>query len=56
MSKYSKFIASIVGGILGAAVAKFGFPAELASDAVVNTISTIVVSGLATYLAPANSV
>lgn len=55
MSNYSKFIASIIGGILGALVVRFGLPAELASDAVVQSFTSIVVSSLAVYIAPANT-
>lgn len=55
MSNYSKFIAAIIGGILGALVTRFGLPAELASDAIVQTITTTIISAAAVYIAPANS-
>jgi hypothetical protein len=54
MSNYSKFIASIIGGVLGLLVAKFALPAELVSDAVVQGLTSIVMSSLAVYIAPAN--
>lgn len=53
MTKYSKFMGSIVGGVLGIAVAKYGLPTDLASPENVATI-TMGLSGLMTWLFPAN--
>lgn len=51
--KYSKMFGSIIGGVLGIAVSKFGLPAELASPEVVGTL-TALAAAFVTWLAPAN--
>jgi hypothetical protein len=54
MKRYSKFIAAIIGGILGAAVTKLGLPAELASDTIVQTLTTTLITAASVYIAPSN--
>lgn len=56
MSKYSKFFAAVIGALLGAAVTKFGLPAELASDTVVQTLTTTLITAASVWVAPANKV
>lgn len=53
MSNYSKLIASVLGGVLGMAVSKYGLPAEWASTEVVTALTTLV-SAVFVYVAPAN--
>jgi hypothetical protein len=53
MMNYSKLLGSLVGGVLGIGVSKFGLPSEMASPDIVASIVTVL-SALATFLAPAN--
>lgn len=55
MTNYNKLIGSIVGGVLGLLVAKFGLPAGLADPALVDAISAIIGSALGTFFAPKNA-
>lgn len=54
MSKYSKFLAAIIGALLGAAATKYGLPAELASDTVVQTVTATIITAATVFIAPAN--
>ena len=54
MSKYSKAIAGIIGAVLGVVVTKYGLPAELASDTVVQTLTTTLITAASVWVAPAN--
>lgn len=53
MSNYSKLIGSVVGGVLGLAVAKWGLPAEWASPEMAAAI-TLILGSVATFAFPAN--
>lgn len=51
---FSKLIGSLVGGVIGVGVSKFGLPAEVATPEIQGAI-TVLLSALATFLFPANA-
>lgn len=53
MSNYSKLIGSVIGGLLGFLVSKYGLPAELNSPDVITGLTGLACA-LGTYIAPAN--
>lgn len=53
-STHSKLIGSIVGGLIGLGVSKFGLPAEWASPEMVSAV-TLIFSAVATYAFPKNA-
>ncbi len=52
---YSKMAGSLVGGVLGILVSKFGLPAEYNSPEIQNAI-VVLLSAVCTYLFPPNKV
>jgi len=53
MGNYSKFIGTIVGGVVGWAAARGFLPADFATPDVV-AAATVIIAAVATYLFPAN--
>lgn len=53
VGNYSKLIGSLVGGILGFAVAHWGFPSVFDTPEAIGAI-TILVGAIATWAFPAN--
>ena len=53
MGAYSKFIGSLVGGLAGIAVNKFGVPQDVATPDIQAAI-VVLLSAIATYFFPAN--
>jgi len=54
MGAYSKFIGSLVGGLIGLLGSTFALPAEWQSPEMVSAI-TMVLSGIMTFFFPANT-
>lgn len=55
MGNYSKLFGSVIGGLLGLGVSKFGLPAEMASPEVVGGLTTLA-AAVVTWAFPANAV
>lgn len=53
MGNYSKFIGSLVGGVLGLIGSKFALPAEWQSPEMVSAI-TLVLGSIFTFIFPPN--
>lgn len=59
MSKYSKFVGAIVGGVIGLIMAAVGLAdaagVPAAYQPMVDAVTTMVTSALGTYIAPPNA-
>jgi len=53
LGNYSKFYGSLVGGIVGVLVSKYGLPAELATPEIQGAV-TVLLAAVTTFLFPAN--
>jgi len=51
--EYSKLWGSLIGGVIGIGISKFGLPAEFGSPEIVGAL-TALVSAIGTWLAPPN--
>ena len=51
--EYSKIWGSLIGGVIGIGISKFGLPAEFGSPEIVGAL-TALVSAIGTWLAPPN--
>lgn len=52
MGNYSKLFGSLIGGVVGLAVTRFGLPAETAPE--ITGAITVLLSAAATWAFPAN--
>lgn len=55
MGNYSKLIGSVVGGVIGWLGSRYALPANLTSPEI-QAAATVILSAVATYLFPANTV
>lgn len=53
MGNYSKLIGSLVGGVLGFAVSRWGLPTDFATPDVQGAL-TVLLGAVATFIFPAN--
>jgi hypothetical protein len=53
MGNYSKLIGSLVGGVIGIAVSRWGLPAEWATPEIQGAV-TVILGAAATFIFPAN--
>ncbi len=51
--EFSKLWGSLIGGVIGIGISKFGLPAEFGSPEIVGALTTLVAAA-GTFFAPAN--